>query len=101
VNVYYKILRRMEHEQRIRLNGALPKIGIRPTIDGREKRRQGSFGGPDHGYVEKAAKLIEDNLRHASGEKVECVIADSTSAAWRKRQDMRRKIPCGNGVGVS
>jgi len=29
------------------------------------------------GMAKRAAKLIEENLRHASGEKVECVIADS------------------------
>ena len=61
-----------------RLKGRLPKIGIRPTIDGRR-------GGPREGLevqtmnmAKSAAELISKYLRHPSGEAVECVIADTT-----------------------
>lgn len=61
-----------------RLRGDLPKIGIRPIIDGR-------MGGIREGLEEKtmrmaraAAKLFTERLRHSCGLPVECVIADST-----------------------
>lgn len=61
-----------------RLNKRLPKVGIRPTIDGRRRGVRESLEDQTMNMAKRAAKLIEDNLRHASGEKVECVIADTT-----------------------
>lgn len=55
-----------------------PKIGIRPTIDGRQ-------GGVREGLEEKTmnlaksvAELITSNLKNGDGSPVECVIADGT-----------------------
>ncbi|MBU5591878.1 L-fucose isomerase [Clostridium sp. MSJ-4] len=55
-----------------------PKIGIRPTIDGR-------WGGIREGLEEQtmnmakaAAKLLEENLVYPDGTKVKCVISDTT-----------------------
>ncbi len=55
-----------------------PKIGIRPTIDGRQ-------GGIREGLEEKTMalanavkNLIENNLKNGDGSKVECVISDTT-----------------------
>ena len=55
-----------------------PKIGIRPTIDGRQ-------GGIREGLEEKTMALakavkdlIESNLRNGDGSKVECIISDTT-----------------------
>ena len=55
-----------------------PKIGIRPTIDGRQ-------GGIREGLEEKTMNLakavknlIESNLRNGDGSKVECVISETT-----------------------
>ena len=55
-----------------------PKIGIRPTIDGRQ-------GGIREGLEEKTMalanavkNLIEQNLKNGDGSKVECVISDTT-----------------------
>lgn len=55
-----------------------PKIGIRPTIDGRQ-------GGIREGLEEKTMSLakavknlIETNLKNGDGSPVECVIADTT-----------------------
>lgn len=60
-----------------RLIGRLPKIGIRPVIDGRERGVRESLEEQCMEMARNAAKLIEDNLRFPSGEKVECVIADT------------------------
>ena len=61
-----------------RLIGRLPKVGIRPVIDGRERGVRESLEDQCMNMAKAAAKLIEENLRFPSGEKVECVIADST-----------------------
>ncbi len=59
-----------------RLAGSLPKVGIRPTIDGRERGVRESLESVTMNMAKNAAKLISESLRHPSGEKVECVIAD-------------------------
>lgn len=64
--------------QKSRLIGRLPKVGIRPVIDGRERGVRESLEVQTMNMAKAAAKLIEDNLRFPSGEKVECVIADTT-----------------------
>jgi len=61
-----------------RLIGRLPKVGIRPVIDGRELGVRESLEVQTMDMAKAAAKLIEDNLRFPSGEKVEVVIADTT-----------------------
>jgi L-fucose isomerase len=64
--------------QKSRLIGRLPKVGIRPVIDGRERGIRESLEVQTMNMAKAAAKLIEDNLRFPGGEKVECVIADTT-----------------------
>lgn len=61
-----------------RLNGSLPKIGIRPTIDGRRNGVRESLEEAIMAMAESCAKLITENLRHSCGLPVECVIADTT-----------------------
>ena len=61
-----------------RLIGRLPKVGIRPVIDGRERGVRESLEVQTMNLAKAAAKLIEENLRFPSGEQVECVIADTT-----------------------
>lgn len=56
----------------------LPKIGIRPVIDGRQRGVRESLEEQTMQMAKSAAKLISDNLRHSNGEKVECIIADTT-----------------------
>jgi len=60
-----------------RLIGRLPKVGIRPVIDGRERGVRESLELQCMEMAKNAAKLIEENLRFPSGERVECVIADT------------------------
>ncbi|MDR2742868.1 MAG: L-fucose isomerase, partial [Treponema sp.] len=61
-----------------RFRGALPKIGIRPVIDGRRRGVRESLEEVTMGMAHAAAKLIAENLKHPNGQAVECVIADST-----------------------
>jgi len=56
----------------------LPKIGIRPVIDGRRRGVRESLEDQTMNMAKAAAKLISENLRHSTGEKVECIIADTT-----------------------
>jgi L-fucose isomerase len=86
--------------KQFRLNGGLPKIGIRPTIDGRRRGVRESLEKQTMDMAKRAAELIESSLRHASGEKVECVIADSciggVAEAARCEEKFQRE-----GVAVS
>ncbi len=56
----------------------LVKIGIRPTIDGRRLGVRESLEEQTMNMAKNLANFIRENLRHVSGELVECVIADST-----------------------
>ncbi len=55
----------------------LPKVGIRPTIDGRYGGVRESLDDQVMDMAKNAAKLISENLKYPNGEPVECVIADS------------------------
>lgn len=83
-----------------RIIGRLPKIGIRPVIDGREKGIRESLEHQTMEMAKAAARLIESSLRFPSGEKVECVISDTTiggvADAARCADQFKRE-----GVGVS
>ncbi|GAO30725.1 L-fucose isomerase [Geofilum rubicundum] len=83
-----------------RLIGSLPKIGIRPVIDGRERGVRESLEEQVMALAHKAAKLIEDEVRFASGEQVECVIADTTIGGVAEAAMCSEKFRK-EGVGVS
>lgn len=55
-----------------------PKIGIRPTIDGRQGGVRESLEEKTMNLARAVAELISSNLRNGDGSPVECVIADST-----------------------
>ncbi len=61
-----------------RLIGRLPKVGIRPVIDGRERGVRESLEVQTMNMAKAAAQLIEDNLRFPGGENVECIISENT-----------------------
>jgi len=63
------------NEPRNTLIGRMPKIGIRPTIDGRRLGVRESLEDRTMAMARQAAALISNNLRHADGLPVECVIA--------------------------
>lgn len=83
-----------------RLNGTLPKIGIRPVIDGRRKGIRESLEDQTMGMAKKVANLLSTTLKHSCGTPVECVIAETTiggvSEAARCADKFRKE-----GVGVS
>ena len=55
-----------------------PKIGIRPTIDGRQGGVRESLEDKTMSLARSVAHLIETNLKNGDGSPVECIIADST-----------------------
>jgi L-fucose isomerase len=55
-----------------------PKIGIRPTIDGRQGGVRESLEEKTMSLAKAVANLISTNLRNGDGSPVECVIADGT-----------------------
>lgn len=55
-----------------------PKIGIRPTIDGRQGGVRESLEDKTMALARAVAGLISSNLRNGDGSPVECVIADGT-----------------------
>ncbi|HYG22348.1 MAG TPA: L-fucose isomerase [Verrucomicrobiae bacterium] len=83
-----------------RLVGDLPKVGIRPTIDGRLMGVRESLEVTTMNMARNVARLVESSLRHSSGAAVECVIADSCIGgvveAAQAAEKFRRE-----GVGVS
>ena len=60
-----------------RLITNLPKIGIRPVIDGRMGIRE-SLETQTMEIAQNLADYITANFKHPSGEPVECIIAEST-----------------------
>ncbi len=55
-----------------------PKIGIRPTIDGRQGGVRESLEEKTMNLAKGVAELISSNLKNGDGSPVECVIADTT-----------------------
>jgi L-fucose isomerase len=76
----------------IRYAGSLPKIGIRPVIDGRQRGVRESLEVQTMNMAKSAAKLISDNIRYSNGNKVECVIADTTIGGVRESADCAAKF---------
>jgi len=60
-----------------RLNGTLPKIGIRPVIDGRRKGVRESLEDQTMTLAKEASKFLSNSLKHSNGLPVECVISDT------------------------
>jgi L-fucose isomerase len=61
-----------------RLRGAIPKVGIRPVIDGRRKGVRESLEDQTMNLAKAVVDLLSSNLRHPNGLQVECIIADTT-----------------------
>ncbi len=84
----------------IRLQGSLPKIGIRPVIDGRRKGIRESLEDQTMNMAKAAAKLLATKLRHPNGIPVECVIADTCIGGVAEAAQCAEKFARA-GVGVS
>lgn len=61
-----------------RLNGDLPKIGIRPVIDGRRNGVRESLEDQIMNMARSVSQLISSHLKHSNGAPVECVIPEYT-----------------------
>ena len=57
---------------------ALPKLGIRPCIDGRRNGVREGLEDQTMGMARAAARLIAENLRYPNGAPVEVVVSDTT-----------------------
>ncbi len=83
-----------------RLIGTIPKIGIRPVIDGRRKGVRESLEVQTLTMAKTASQFLEKNLTHANGLPVECVIADhcigGVAEAVMAEEKFRKE-----GVGLS
>ena len=83
-----------------RLIGDMPKIGIRPAIDGRRRGVRESLEGQTMNMAKNVAQFLTENLRHANGLPVECVIADSCIGGVAEAAQTAEKF-AREGVGVS
>jgi L-fucose/D-arabinose isomerase len=90
----------MKINNRNQLIGRLPKVGIRPTIDGRRKGVRESLEKQTMDMAKRAASLIESGLRHSDGSKVECVISDTCIGGVTESAMCADKF-AREGVGVS
>ena len=61
-----------------RLQGENPKIGIRPTIDGRQGGVRESLEAQTMNMAVNLAEFITSKLKYSDGSPVQCVIADTT-----------------------
>jgi len=83
-----------------RLIGALPKVGIRPVIDGRERGVRESLEAQVMDLARAVSDFIEGTIRFPSGENAECVIADTCIGGVAEAAMCREKFRQ-EGVGVS
>lgn len=83
-----------------RLAGDMPRIGIRPTIDGRCRGVRESLEDQTMAMAKAVANLLTKKLRHSNGLPVECCIADTciggVAEAARTAEKFARE-----GVGLS
>ena len=83
-----------------RLVGEMPKIGIRPTIDGRLGGVRESLEGQTMAQANAVAEFLSGELRHSNGLPVECVVADTCIGGVVEAAQAAEKFQR-QGVGVS
>lgn len=82
------------------MRGSLPKIGIRPVIDGRRQGIRESLEDQTMNMARSAAEFLRENMRHPNGLPVECVIADGCIGGVSEAADCTEKF-YREGVGIS
>ncbi len=80
--------------------GSMPKIGIRPAIDGRMNGVRESLEDQTMGMAKAVANFLSANLIYPDGSPVECVIADTTIGGVAESALCAEKFTR-EGVGVS
>src|SRR5688572_20580021 len=88
------------HTPKNLLVGDMPKVGIRPAVDGRRAGVRESLEKTTMAMARNVAKFIEKSLRHANGLPVECVIADTCIGGVTESAMAAEKFRK-TGVGVS
>jgi len=78
----------------------MPRIGIRPAIDGRRRGIRESLEGQTITMAKAVADLLEENLRHSNGLSVECVIADTCIGGVAESSQVAAQF-AREGVGIS
>lgn len=78
----------------------LPKVGIRPTIDGRLRGVRESLEAQTMNMAKSVANLLAGHLRHPDGSPVQSVIADTTIGGVAEAAACAEKFRREN-VGVS
>lgn len=69
-----------------------PRIGIRPTIDGRRNGVRESLEDQTMSMAQRVAKLFTENLKYTDGTPVEVVIADTTIGRVHEAMDCAAKF---------
>ena len=90
----------MNQVEKVRWGSAFPKVGIRPTIDGRLGGVRESLEKQTMDQAKSVARLIAKELRYPDGTPVECVIADSTIGGVAESAACATQF-AREGVGVS
>ncbi len=84
----------------MRLHGRTPKIGIRPTIDGRRNGVREALEEKTMILARNVAELISSQLHSIDGAPVECVISDSTIGGLPEAADCAAKFEMEGVCGV-
>jgi len=74
----YASTAQIRKEKSGRLQGDNPKIGIRPTIDGRQGGVRESLEAQTMNMAVNLANFLSSSLKYSDGTPYECVIADTT-----------------------
>lgn len=77
-----------------------PKIGIRPTIDGRWGGVRESLEEQTMNMAKRAVKLIEENLKYPDGTPVQCVVSDTTIGGGVEAANCQDKFASENVVAT-
>lgn len=81
-------------------SNGFPKVGIRPTIDGRRRGVRESLEAQTLNMAKSAARLISESLKYPDGTPVRCVIADTNIGGCAEAAACAAKFEKEN-VGVS
>ncbi|MBN2003589.1 MAG: L-fucose isomerase [Anaerolineae bacterium] len=87
-------------ELKNRLIGEMPRIGIRPTIDGRRKGVRETLESQTMAMAQSVARFLSENARYENGQPVACVIADTCIGGVAEAAQAAAKF-AKEGVGVS
>lgn len=90
----------LKRSSKKRLIGRTPKLGIRPVIDGRRRGVRESLEEQTMNMAQTAAAFISDNLQHANGLPVECVVSDTCIGGVAEAAQAAQKFE-EKGVGLT